>query len=517
MADFQSTIELKAVTRDIDKKLQGVTKGLGRVEQRVRETTGQFKSLGAKGSKSMQSLGSASKKVEMRFEKLNNKMRALGTSLKITGVLFGSIIAAKALSSATQFEKKMGAVRATINGTAEEMKKLTTEARRLGKTTAFSAGEAADAMLKLSMAGFTADESFSATQDTLALAAAGSLDLAQAADIASNVLAGFSLNVGDLAHVTDVMAKAASKSNTSVGELGEALSYVGPIAEQSGQSIELTVAAIGKLSDAGIKSSRAGTNVRQVLLKLQKPTSMAQKTLDKLGIATRDSAGEFRGMVPILREFGAATSDAGDFARVFGIIASSGAGVLAKAVQSGTLEDLSTGLESSAGAAKKMARIKLDNLSGSIVKMTSAWDGLTQTILQGGVLNYIRKFVDSLTSSFSKAEKSVKYFKENFDEIFNMENILNKASKMVSSALTDIGFAFAKFYIMGPVKTWKKFWDFAFTNPIEKTATYIKGTLSKKFEDIWDSIVPGDILIFKLRLVGKIMKYVVQDWAKILS
>ena len=513
MADFQSTIELKAVTRDIDKKLQGVTKGLGRVEQRVRETTGQFKSLGAKGSKSMQSLGSASKKVEMRFEKLNNKMRALGTSLKITGVLFGSIIAAKALSSATQFEKKMGAVRATINGTAEEMKKLTTEARRLGKTTAFSAGEAADAMLKLSMAGFTADESFSATQDTLALAAAGSLDLAQAADIASNVLAGFSLNVGDLAHVTDVMAKAASKSNTSVGELGEALSYVGPIAEQSGQSIELTVAAIGKLSDAGIKSSRAGTNVRQVLLKLQKPTSMAQKTLDKLGIATRDSAGEFRGMVPILREFGAATSDAGDFARVFGIIASSGAGVLAKAVQSGTLEDLSTGLESSAGAAKKMARIKLDNLSGSIVKMTSAWDGLTQTILQGGVLNYIRKFVDSLTSSFSKAEKSVKYFKENFDEIFNMENILNKASKMVSSALTDIGFAFAKFYIMGPVKTWKKFWDFAFTNPIEKTATYIKGTLSKKFEAIWESIMPGEILIFKMRLVGKLMKYVVQDWA----
>ena len=117
-------------------------------------------------------------------------------------------------------------------------------------------------MRYLGMAGLTVNEVYEATPQMLSLASAGVMDLATAADIATNVLSGFNLKVADLAHVSDILAQASRSSNTSVEQLGSAMAYVGPVASAANQSIEMTTAAIQVMSNAGIQGTMAGTALR---------------------------------------------------------------------------------------------------------------------------------------------------------------------------------------------------------------------------------------------------------------
>ena len=59
---------------------------------------------------------------------------------------------------------------------------------------------------------------------------AGTTDLAETADIASNVLSGFSLKADQMNRVGDVLVATSTESNTGVRLLGETLKYVAPVA-----------------------------------------------------------------------------------------------------------------------------------------------------------------------------------------------------------------------------------------------------------------------------------------------
>src|SRR5690606_16838293 len=84
-------------------------------------------------------------------------------------------------NTAGDFEASMNRVKAVTGATGKDFDALVEQAQRLGKTTQFSASEAADAMGFLAMAGFKVDEIMTALPGVLNLAAAGQLDLAEAA------------------------------------------------------------------------------------------------------------------------------------------------------------------------------------------------------------------------------------------------------------------------------------------------------------------------------------------------
>ena len=107
----------------------------------------------------------------------------------------------------------------------------------------------------LAQAGFEADEILGAMPSTLQLAAAANVDLATSADIASNVLSGYGLEVEQLGHANDVLVKAMTSTNTDLLQLGEAMKYAGPIASAAGISFEEAAAAIGLMGNAGIQGS----------------------------------------------------------------------------------------------------------------------------------------------------------------------------------------------------------------------------------------------------------------------
>lgn len=360
-------------------KIEGLTKGLKRAGRKLRS-----------------------------FERSAGRLgRSLTTNLSapIAAIGTGSVMAA------ANFEKSMNKVSAVTGATENSLDKLNSQAKKLGETTQFSASQAAEAMTFLGMAGFKTEEIMSAMPATLDLAAAGSIDLASAADIASNILSGFGENADKLGHFSDVLSKGFTSSNTSLLQLGEAMSYAAPVASSFGISVEETTAALGKLSDAGIQSSMAGTGLRGILSKL----SSKQK---ELGINTFNSAGKMHSLSSILEMISKKGISSSKIMEIFGDRAGPSMLALLKVGGDG-LKQFTTELENSGGTAKKIADTQLKGFSGEITKLKSATEGLAIDIgemLIPELTKIVHKvknaitFIKSLTTSQKQSAISILKF-----------------------------------------------------------------------------------------------------------
>ena len=181
-----------------------------------------------------------------------------------------------------------------LGATGSSFEELRQQAIDLGAKTAFSAKESATGMENLASAGFNTKEIMAAMPGLLDLAAVSGGDVAMASENAATALRGFNLDASQSGHVANVFAKAAANTNAEVGDMGEAMKYIAPVANSMGFSIEEVSAAIGIMSDAGIKGSQAGTSLRGALSRLAKPTDEMQAKMDELGLSFYDSEGKMK-------------------------------------------------------------------------------------------------------------------------------------------------------------------------------------------------------------------------------
>ena len=309
-------------------------------------------------------------------------MRAITPMLGALGAATG-LVGGRALQTAADFDAAMRSVQAKTGATGQVMEAMTAQAREMGRTTVHSATDAANAQAFLAQAGFSANEVMSALPGTLALASAGQLDLASAADIASNVLSGFGLGVEELDRVVDVMALTAASANVSVAQMGHAMAYAGPVASAAGTDFEETAAAIGLLGNAGFQGELGGTALRGALTKLLNPTKEAQEILDRLGVSATDSTGELLPLVDVIAQFEGAGLTAGDAMEIFGQRA--GPGMLALVSQgSDALATLAGNLEGAEGTAQRMADTMSGGLHGAMRQIASitesAWISFGQRL-----------------------------------------------------------------------------------------------------------------------------------------
>jgi TP901 family phage tail tape measure protein len=182
-------------------------------------------------------------------------------------------------------------------------------ARQVGATTKFTAAEAAGGLNYLAMAGFNAEQSMVALPQTTNLAIVAQTDLARATDITTDSLGAFGLMTQDttqlqknLGRVNDVYARTVSRTNTNMEQLFESVKKGAPTFTAAGQDIETFTALAGSMANAGIKGAESGTALRNVMLRLAKPTGESAKVLRRLGVVTQDSNGDFRDVIDILAD-----------------------------------------------------------------------------------------------------------------------------------------------------------------------------------------------------------------------
>lgn len=286
---------------------------------------------------------------------------AKGLAVGAAGVAAVGTAIGLSVKSFAEFESGMLRVQAVTGATGAEFLALTEQAKQLGATTAFSAKQAAEGMGFLGQAGFNATEIQAAMGSVLNLAAAGALELADAADITASVLRGFGMNATEATKVTDVLAKAAASSNTSVQEMGEGFKFVGPVASAMGLSIEETAAALSVLSDAGLKGSLAGTGLRQALVKMGPDIIRSGGLLPAL--KKLDSEG--------VRAVTAAMDSLG---------ARAGTAAIALANNTARAEELEQSYKNSGGAAQEMADTLMSGVTGAGLEVVSAFEAVRNNV-----------------------------------------------------------------------------------------------------------------------------------------
>ena len=178
-----------------------------------------------------------------------------------------------------KFEQSMANVAAVSGATTVELQKLTAAARGLGATTAFTASQAADAMLALAQAGQSVGQITQTVGSVLLFAGAASTDLGSAAETLVQTLAQFSLAADQADRVVNVFAASLSVSLLNAERLREGLSAVGSTAAAMGLQLEQTVSVLGLLNSAGMLGGVAGTRLKNTLTRLAAPNTVLAKLL----------------------------------------------------------------------------------------------------------------------------------------------------------------------------------------------------------------------------------------------
>lgn len=352
-----------------------------------------------------------SNQLKERSQKLAMGGAALGASAYVAGRVIGAPIrTGMEFGTAASNVKAIANQKGDFNTLEEAQEALVTKIKELGATTSYTSAQVAAGAKYLTMAGFDISKTIGALPATLSLARAGDLDLAQTADIMTNIMSPFGIDASKSERVADIMAKVVTTSNTDISMLGETMKYVAAVSSSMGVSLSDTAAIAGVLASNGIQASMAGTTMKNVFLRLAAPADKAKKKLAELGVTTKDAMGNLRAPEVILQELGDALKNAGlgggeqteYLEAIFGKISLSGAQFLVKAAGNGQLQDyMKEVYNAEEGLSKSIAGKQLDNLKGDLDIFGSAVSGLFLSIYDP-IKTTLRATVQSFTVVINK-------------------------------------------------------------------------------------------------------------------
>jgi TP901 family phage tail tape measure protein len=250
--------------------------------------------------------------VTLAMNDMQNRADRLKTGLDGIGDAFKAVAAAGALSGAgfgvaiaraADFEDKLAELKSVNDLTADQFKAVQNEAIKIGSTTVFGATKGVEAMTVLTKAGLSVEQTLQAIPGVVAAAATENLNLAQSADIVTNILQGQNLAFSDANRVADVLSYTANSTAAGMVDLGEAFRYANTLSKNL--SFEKTAAALGFLSNAGLKGSIAGTSLVAMFAQLTKPSEKVQNTFKNLGLSMNvfldPKTGKFKELPEILK------------------------------------------------------------------------------------------------------------------------------------------------------------------------------------------------------------------------
>lgn len=318
-----------------------------------------------------------------------------------------------AVKNYSDFTAQLSQIKAVTGLDAEAMDAVKEKALELGADTQFSSTEAAQGMTELLKAGVSVKDVLGdASQAAFDLAAAGQLSLPEAAEIMSTAMNAFHMD--DATHAADVLVGAANASATGVQELKYSLSAVSAVAAGVGMSFDDTNTALAVFANNGLKGSDAGTSLKTMLMNLSPQTKQATEEMQRLGLLTDegtskffDQEGHLRSLSDIaglLQEHLSGLTDEekmNALSTMFGSDAIRGGMIMLREGAKG-VKDMNAAMKDI--TAHETAKVAMDNLRGSLLRLKSAWENLTIKLLDHGVGDGLRSFTDEfgkLTSHFS--------------------------------------------------------------------------------------------------------------------
>lgn len=348
------------------------------------------------------------------LDKINN---ALTSPLGILGVGAGAVgiggLITNSAKKSMDFTAEISNIKALTGIQGEELDSVRKQALELGKTTQFSALEAAKGMTELLKAGISVkDVMGEASKAALDLASAGDLSLPEAAEIMSTSMNAFKMN--DPTKVANLLAGAANASATDVHEMKYALSQVSNVAGGKGLTLDDVSVGLAVFAQNSLKGSDAGTSMKTMLERLIPKTKPAVEAFEKVGLLEADGGSAFydaQGNIKSIEEIAdllhnsmkdlTKEQQASLLDDMFGSDAIRGGTVL---IREGAEGIRKMRQEMTKFTASQVAQEKWNNALGSIVRLKSAFDTFQIEALHP-IEPAITKISNAFTDFFSNAER----------------------------------------------------------------------------------------------------------------
>lgn len=367
-----------------------------------------FVTLAIKDTAYKQGLKDAEGNANSSTSKIGGAFKAVGKVAK-TAMVAGSAAAAAftktSIDSGMNFDTAMSQVAATMGTTVDKIGNVKAKAEEMGRTTKYTATEAAEGMNILAQAGLSADEQISGIGTVLNLASAGAMSLEESASYTAGAVKGFGDSMSNASYYADLMAKGATLANTDVRGLGEALSGSAATAKNYGQSADSVTLSLLRLAEQNVTGSEASTALNRAMADLYTPTDAASKALDQLGVSAYKSNGEAKDFNDLVDELNGSlqgmTAEQKNNALAT-IFTTQGLQAFNKMTASSdeTVQKFWKGIQDSSGSAAKQAATQLDNLHGDITLLSSATEGL-QLAFYNTFSGTIRDVVKGITKEVS--------------------------------------------------------------------------------------------------------------------
>ena len=318
--------------------------------------------------------------------------------------------AARVLAPGIAYGEQMSELQAVsrLDKGDDRYKALAKQSRDLGASTAFSATDVGAGQTFLARAGFTPEAIHASMKDVLNMALANGTDLAQTADIASNIGGAFKIDPeveGNMGRIADVLSGVSARANVDLSMLGDTMKYMGS-ASGLNLSLEEAAAMAGMLGNIGIQGSQAGTTLRAMMNRFASPAKAGAKAMAAIGLEAADAQGNMRNMPDLIKDVANATKDMGNVQRaavlkdIFGTEAGSGMAELVHQQGTGGLYKLAEDLKQNVkGEAAGMAATRGDNLGGDLKGLSSAWQevGISMSMVNDGALRDLIASVTEIT------------------------------------------------------------------------------------------------------------------------
>lgn len=284
-AEMERTGEGQEQYDALQREIVNCEKELEQLERKASSAAVALEKIGAAGAK----LESAGKKISSVGDTLTRRV-----SMPLAAAGAGII------KVAGDFEEQMAKVSSIAQAYGDDLDALKQKAQELSQTSQFSATEIAQAYEYMGMAGWDTNQILAGTKGIIDLATASGEDLASVSDIVTDGLTAFGLKAEDTGRFVNALAEAARSSNTNVGMMGESFKYVAPVAGAMGYELEDVAIALGTMANSGIKSSLAGTTLRNILNRMSKPTKESAMAMERLGLSLTNDRGEMKTFAEIM-------------------------------------------------------------------------------------------------------------------------------------------------------------------------------------------------------------------------
>lgn len=367
-----------------------------------------FVTLAIKDTAYKQGLKDAEGNASSSTSKIGGAFKAVGKVAK-TAMVAGSAAAVAftktSIDAGMNFDTAMSQVAATMGTTVDKIGNVKAKAEEMGRTTKYTATEAAEGMNILAQAGLSADEQISGIGTVLNLASAGAMSLEESASYTAGAVKGFCDSMSNASYYADLMAKGATLANTDVKGLGEAFSGSAATAKNYGQAADSVTLSLLRLAEQNVTGSEASTALNRAMADLYTPTDDASKALDQLGVSAYKSNGEAKDFNDLVDELNGSlqgmTAEQKNNALAT-IFTTQGLQAFNKMTASSdaTVQKFWKGIQDSSGSAAQQAATQLDNLQGDITLLSSATEGL-QLAFYNTFSGTIRGAIKGITSEVS--------------------------------------------------------------------------------------------------------------------